>query len=317
MNNPFYRHPSDSSTAETRKPDSRPTSRESAFPSSEFHRDNSPSGGESFQSFPLAQLERKTDDYLARVRQEAKRIADQTREEIDRFRQRTEEGIAAERDELNAKAEELARLEEELTRREEELVRREKNLEKGIADESWGQGYKDGLDAGREDGFAEGKRDALANAEKEIEIEKERRLSELAGKNLPAIDAMVEQLGGVRQTLLAHWEKNILQIAAAIAHQTIRRELPKMKELPLDLLRESLELAIGCASVKIRMNPDDLKELRPGIETLLAEFSDITSTELIEDSRVTPGGCVLENALGIIDQRLETRLERIISELSK
>lgn len=265
---------------------------------------------ETLRPFPMARLEKRTDDCLSRIREEARRIAEETRDEIDQFRRQTEETIQRERTELDAER-------AELVRRAEELNRREKELNERIADESWDKGYRDGLDAGREDGFTEGKKEALSHWESEFSEEKTKRFSEWTQKSLPAMESLIAQLGGVRQSLLAYWEKNILQIAAAIAHQTILRELPKMGDLPVDLLRESLELAIGCAAVKIRMNPSDLTELRSAVESLLTEFTQITSAELIEDARVTPGGCVVESALGTIDQRLESRLERIIAELSQ
>lgn len=272
--------------------------------------DNRQDETENLRPFLLKRLSNKSAGKIDSLKEEAARIAENARGRIDNYRRETEENLRRKEAELDA-------LREELQKREEELNRREEKIGSRITDEGWDQGYQDGLGAGREDGFEEGKREALAHWETESADVRAEKTAEWVKERLPLVESVTQQLCGVRQTLLSYWEKNILQIAAAIAHQTIARELPKMNDVPVDLLREALELAVGCASVKIRMHPDDLKELRGAVETLLKSFSQITSAELIEDTRVDRGGCVLESSLGTIDQRLESRLERIISELSR
>lgn len=270
------------------------------------------SGDESgnLQPFPMRNLSGNSSGSVESIREKAAGIAAAAREQIERYRRETEE-------ELRRKSEKLDRRAEELDRRENALNQREQSHCEVTAEDGWDQGYRDGYDAGREDGLNEGKEEAKAEWENKFAEEKEKKFSEWSAAQIPVMESLVSQLGGVRQSLLSYWEQNILQIAAAIAHQTIARELPRITELPLDLLREALDLAVGSAVVKIRMNPDDLQELRGQAESLLKEYSQITSAELIEDPRVTKGGCIVESSVGTIDQRLESRLERIIKELSR
>ncbi len=265
--------------------------------------------GEPLRPFQLRRLSRGGGSADA-LREEAARITESARLEIDRYRDETESR-------LRRKEEELDLLRDRLERQAAELDRRERNLGKENSDEGWDQGYRDGLAAGREDGYAEGKEKAEAEWQSEFETVREEKIRQWSEANTPTLRELVKGLSGARGTLIEFWEKNILQVAAGIAHRTVARELPKMKDLPLDLLREALELTVGCTSVKVRMNPDDLNALRAAAETLLKEFSQITSAELIADVRIQPGGCEVETSLGVIDQRLESRLERIIEELSR
>ena len=145
----------------------------------------------------------------------------------------------------------------------------------------------------------------------------EEKLRAWSETNLPTLNELTGKLKGARGTLIEFWEKNILQVAAGIAHQMVARALPEMKDLPVSLLRDALEMTVGCTSVKVRMNPDDLNALRAPAEALLKEFSQITSAELIADARIQPGGCEVETSMGVIDQQLESRLKRIIEELSR
>lgn len=256
--------------------------------------------------FSFANLERRTDDCMARVRAKAEQIAEETKADIMALRQRVEE--------------ELAQRESRLEERQSELDRRERQVdqrERASIEESRARGYETGRAEGFQAGHDEGIRQARGEMAEELRSERERQMSEATESILPALRSMAVQLQGVRQSLLSHWEKNILQIAAAIAYQAMGRRLPKTPELPLDLLRESLELAVGCVSVRVRMNPNDLAELRSKAESLLSEFSSVASAELTPDDQITAGGCVVETSHGVIDQRLESRLERIITELSE
>lgn len=265
--------------------------------------------GEPLRPFPLRRLSRGG-DAAESFREEAARITESARLEIDRYREETEAR-------LRQKERDLALLSERLERKSAELDRREKNLGKENSDEGWDQGYQDGLAAGREDGYAEGKENALAAWQSDFETMQKEKLRAWSEENLPPLNELAEKLKSARGTLIEFWEKNILQVAAGIAHQMVARELPKMKDLPVTLLRDALEMTVGCTSVKVRMNPNDLNALRAPAEALLKEFSQITSAELIADARIQPGGCEVETFMGVIDQQLESRLKRIIEELSR
>lgn len=259
--------------------------------------------------FAFARLERRNGDVLAQIRQRAAQIAEETKEDITRFRIESERELTLREEQLDAERAELDRLRDDLARRERELseaafqAEREKGFETGFAE-------------GEKSGYEQGVARAKAEMESTLGQERERLLDEMTGSIRPAVQTLAEQLSRTRRQLLERWEENVLQIAAAIAHQAIRRQLNQMPELPLSLLRESLELAVGCTSVKIRMNPDDLSALKPQVESLLSEFASLTRTETVADERIAPGGCVAETSQGIIDQRIETRLEQIIAELS-
>jgi flagellar assembly protein FliH len=116
---------------------------------------------------------------------------------------------------------------------------------------------------------------------------------------------------------MKHWEENALQIAGAIAYKMIERDPALKREVPLDLLREALELAMNCAALKIRMNPRDVAALEGPIRAILEETGNLATAEVVPDPKITPGGCVVESSLGVIDERLESRLERIVAELSE
>lgn len=267
--------------------------------------DGPPSGGAGESPFVFASLERRTGDYLTQIREQARRIAKQTTEEIAEYRRQAEEDLAATEQMLNT-------LQAQLDAREEALRQRETRLD----DQAYEQNYQHGYAEGKEEGHRAGYADGMAQAKQQAEAAGEQQIEREIAPLCSAFTQLVGQLSQTRLQLLKNWESNALQIAAAIAHQAIGRELSQVPDLPLSLLREALELAVGSTTVKIRMNPDDLKLLRPRVDALLTEFAAMTRVDIQPDERIHPGGCVVETPQGIVDQRIESRLERIITELS-
>ena len=61
-----------------------------------------------------------------------------------------------------------------------------------------------------------------------------------------------------RQTRLAHpLGEDAIHVAASIAGRVIRRPLPGMPEVTLNLIREALELAAGSPQLRIHLHPSD------------------------------------------------------------
>ncbi len=262
----------------------------------------------SVEPFAFVELERKTSDFLDKVRGEARRIADETRLELDALRADVERKADGARAELERRANEIAEERRRLEAEKAELAERRETLEREAFDEARAAGFAEGL--------AAGKAEAAATLAAEIERGVEEKTKAFCDVALEPLRRLTAEMTGVRRSLLKHWEENATQIAAAIAYQTIMRDPAVKREVPLDLLREALELAMNCASLKIRMNPSDLENLRAPIRAILEETGNLATAEVAPDSKITPGGCVVESSLGVIDERLESRLERIVAELS-
>ncbi len=272
---------------------------------------------EDTETVNYSKLKEKTSNYLELVRRYALRMSQEARCGMEDLKRRMEE-------ELTARATELEHRELRLNAREKEL-----SLKIATFDEKAKRVFSQSQDRGHEDGFAQGftegeqrgyddgQKQAMSEAEEKIKREVQQRLQDHANGLIPALDNAVRQMCGMRSELLKQWEQNILQIAASLAYQTIGRELPQMKDVPLGLLRETLELSMGSVSLKIRMNPDDVEYLRESIEQLLQETGTLARAQLVPDAKINPGGCLVETGQGIVDQRLETRLERIIDELGR
>jgi flagellar biosynthesis/type III secretory pathway protein FliH len=290
--------------------------------------------------FNFVDLEEKARSYLAQVKSEAVQIASEAREEVSRIRElarkEREKSLAeVERSRAQARLEsetirkQLDDLHKRLQTEEENFKRRKDELEseaiklkaqlKQNEDAARKTGYEEGkqvgYDEGKSQGYADGELQATIDYAEKVRREAEIQLGVQLETLLPALKTMIERLETAKQSFLQLWEQSAIKVASAIAAKAITRELPEMADVPMKLLREVLELGAGSASVRIRLNPDDYAALQPQMDILIREMSGAAQTEIVPDAKITSGGCVLETSLGVIDNQIEARLERIEQEL--
>jgi len=133
---------------------------------------------------------------------------------------------------------------------------------------------------------------------------------------LPALKQVVHDIGQAKQAWLRQWEKSAVHMATVMAGRLVRRELPKLPDVTLTLVREALELAVGSPELTIRLNPADHKMIDKDVELLASQISALGAVRLVADPEITPGGCRVETQFGVIDQQFEAQLARIEEELT-
>lgn len=154
--------------------------------------------------------------------------------------------------------------------------------------------------SGYEAGLAEGKAAAAAEAEKAAET------------NAQLFGALINNL----QAALAETEQSIaeemLALSIEIAAQITRGSIAANTELLLPIIREAIaSLPLHHAHLTLRLNPRDAERIR----TQLAEQFTQTSTQIIEDREISPGGCLLQAGTSEVDATIETRWKRVLEAI--
>ena len=267
--------------------------------------------------FNFVDMQAKADAYLETVRAEAGRIAEEARAELTQLRNTANAELEQRRRELQETERRLAEREKQLEADSQRVQALRIEIEKAQYDEAVAKGHREGYDQGHAKGYAAGEERATLDYDERLQREADAITKEAFQTLMPALETAVDKLVSAESLFVSLWEESTLRVAAAIAEQAISRELPNMIDVPLRLLREALELAVGSVRLKIRMNPQDVASLRQEIDLLIVKVTPVAETEVVADERITPGGCYLETTSGTIDQRLESRLERIVSELKQ
>ncbi len=114
-------------------------------------------------------------------------------------------------------------------------------------------------------------------------------------------------------------EENICALAVAIARHIIDREVADNPEILEKLVKRALgEFPID-HPVRVRVNPTDMQIiLSHGGQAALDALTGTPGREAhwIPDSRIAPGGSVVEGRDRIIDGRVDTALERVYRRLT-
>jgi len=171
----------------------------------------------------------------------------------------------------------------------------------------------------RERGLEQGRQEGLRQASELIE----KRAGEIADKTarenlattLPAMRTAAETLVIERDRWLTEWEATAVHLAAAIAERLIKRRLDLNPDLAREMIRSALQLAVGSPHIKLRLHADDAALLGGHASEVVRALAACGDAEIVPDSGLERGSCVVETQHGTIDARLETLLERIVSEL--
>lgn len=156
------------------------------------------------------------------------------------------------------------------------------------------EGLRQGLEAGREQGYREGREQAL---------EEGRRLHQLLSQTDEAVRRLEDDMA-----------PPLLDLALAIAGQVLRQALVVRPELVLPVVREAINcLPQANQHPRLILHPDDAVLVRDVLETELAQGH----WHVVEDERMTPGGCRLETAHSELDASLENRWKRALDALGK
>jgi flagellar assembly protein FliH len=154
---------------------------------------------------------------------------------------------------------------------------------------------------------AQGRQAALAEVEQMIT----RQLATV----IPALRQAILDIHQAKQAWLTQWETAGLHLAVEIARRLIRSELTKQPQIPLNLIREALQLAAGSGEIRLLLNPNDHQALGSQVQLLVQEMSGLGTTQILADASISPGGCRVETRFGTIDQTFEAQLARVEEEL--
>jgi flagellar assembly protein FliH len=160
---------------------------------------------------------------------------------------------------------------------------------------------------GYDEGFQKGVSEGQLNAERE--------LAPVIAQIQQILDAITEE----RARILASSEPAVVQLAMLIAEKIVGEIAQQHRSTVVQTVSKALnELAIT-GPFRIRVNPDDavyLETLWNNDSTqMLAMVPPQQSTkwELVKDSNIDPGGCIVECGPATVDASLATQI-RVIAE---
>lgn len=129
--------------------------------------------------------------------------------------------------------------------------------------------------------------------------------------------SVIESLKEARQTLLKEAETVVVDMSLAIA----RKFVDTAAVMNSDLIKKTIKAAVKMVTEKdkviIRINPEDLEEVRAHQDDIIFIGDGIGKLEIRPDKKIDQGGCVVETEAGNIDARIESRFSEIEKALKQ
>jgi flagellar biosynthesis/type III secretory pathway protein FliH len=167
--------------------------------------------------------------------------------------------------------------------------------------DAYQKGFNDGLDKGT--------------------VEGERRGFECASKNLePLLDSFriaLLQLKNLRAGTLGQIEKEVVELAIAIARKVVCREIEMDREIVLYVAREALSRIDEPGKITIKMSPQDFEFINAASYKLSDEIGNIDNVSLEAADNIQSGGCIIETSMGEIDARIENQIHAVEESFRK
>jgi flagellar assembly protein FliH len=158
-----------------------------------------------------------------------------------------------------------------------------------------------------EEAFAQGREAGLAAAR----AESEKQLNQLKSQ-VERLEKTIGSLAQPLQQVNEEVEQQLMTLALTIARQLVRRELKTDPAQVIAIIRETVSLLPAAArDVRVHLHPEDAAVVR---ERLAAPTADRAWT-IVEDPVMTRGGCKVTTDTALIDARIETRLNEVISAM--
>ena len=149
--------------------------------------------------------------------------------------------------------------------------------------------------AGREAGFDEGK----------DEVE----------RLIQRTQIVLERAQNKRAEILEQTEQEIISLVLLIARKVIKVISESQRSVIISNVVQALKKVKGRGNILIRVNMADLKLSTAHIKDFISMVEGVKSIQVVEDSSVDSGGCIIETDFGEIDARIASQLAELETKI--
>jgi flagellar assembly protein FliH len=117
----------------------------------------------------------------------------------------------------------------------------------------------------------------------------------------------LEELTALRSEMIRQTERQMVQLALAIAKRVVHREVSLDSDLLLAMARVALERLGESARVVVRLHPDDYAAAGAA---RVAELG-ASNVSVVADARLSRGACRVESDMGLLDAGVDAQLQEL------
>ncbi len=152
-------------------------------------------------------------------------------------------------------------------------------------------------------GLEEGKKEAFLHYSKEIE------------EGLSQIEGLVNNLGQLKSELMNFNETFMLKLVYGMARQVVHREVEQQNEVILEVLKQAVSLSQGDENITVTVSTKQFEYVETLKQQTGRDFDFAKKIKFVPSDDVALGGCIVETNFGVIDSRIDQRLEQLYKNL--
>ena len=143
----------------------------------------------------------------------------------------------------------------------------------------------------------------------------ERAGAEASGKRgeamLRRLTETLEELTTLREQMIHQTERQMVQLALAVARRILHREVSIDHDLLIAMARVALQRLGDSATVTVRLNPEE-HAATAGRQAAVFTGTNVT---VVADARIARGGCRIESDFGAMDVGIEAQIQEVARAL--
>lgn len=163
------------------------------------------------------------------------------------------------------------------------------------------------VEESRKAGFETGYREGLLRSEAEMSSKYESLLEQ--GRLL------VEEAVRAKEAIVSEAEPFLVELSIAIARKIVGEHLAASPEWTASHVKQTLERRREKGVITLCVSPVEYAKLQEARSELLLSIDSQAELQIVPDSTVDEGGCVLRSTFGSIDSRIDTQLAEIKAAL--
>ncbi|MDR3337518.1 MAG: flagellar assembly protein FliH [Treponema sp.] len=166
-----------------------------------------------------------------------------------------------------------------------------------------GAEFENRLKEAREEGKVSGNEEGYAEGKAEVE------------RLIQRTQVVLERAQDLRAEVLAETEQQIIDLALLITRKVVKAISESQRAVVLQNVAQALKKVKARGTILIRVNMADLKLTTEHSKTFIQMMEGAKGVQIVEDSSVDPGGCIIETDFGEVDARISSQLAELEAKI--
>lgn len=179
----------------------------------------------------------------------------------------------------------------------------------GVSPQALQEAFEEKLRAAEQEAYAKGFAEGV---QKGSEMERVNLRS-----TAETVSAFFRELSRLREEIFRNSEKEVLDLAFAIAEKVVHQEVSVNRSAASAVLKSAMMHVLDREGLRIRLSPLDYHHLTEVNPDAIRGLEELRNAEIETDESIGPGGVVIETLFGEVDARVDRQLNEVREAVSR